>query len=431
VATDDPQVVYSFTPPTINVSTDLGKTCTSSVTGLMAHPVVGLGTSASDPAVVYIGTLSGVYKSMDAGQTWAFLRPGMFAGIAVDPTDSQIVYLGAVEQGAILKSTDGGVTWTSLGEQIEYPGVSTLAVDPGNPQTVFAGTGHGPQMSPQGGGLYRSLDGGASWQRLPGVPDVAVTAIEIDPSGSGRLAVATMGNGVLISEDGGNMFEARNGGFVDDPVGRQVWALAMHPQDPEIMYAGTSFHYSRAGSGGSDGLYKTTDGGQNWTMILGGEQVGVSPNGFIAMGGGVDAIAINTARPDEVYVALHDPGIVFSKDGGKTWQYVNSGLVPLMTHVYPYRMGISPSGEILYATSCGRSIFRNLTGAPEDSLGEFLQGLSVQPPSTSPEPESTQEPDGGQPTAAPSQGGWQLPCLAGAAPVLGLVWVGRRRRRRA
>lgn len=430
MGSDDPEVIYSLTPPTISVSNDLGKTCTESVSGLLAHPVIGLGTSESNPAVVYIGTTMGVYKSSDAGETWDLLLTGMYAGIAVHPEDSQTVYLGEVERGKIHKSTDGGSTWIDLEADIAYPGVSTLAIDPSDPQTIYAGTGHGPQMPPQGAGLYKSSDDGATWQRLSGVPDVAVTAIEIDRGGSGRVAVATLGSGVLISEDNGQTFEPRNGGFVDDPVGRQVWALEMHPQNPDILYAGTSLHYSKVGSGGHDGLYKTTDGGRSWTMVLGGEEVVVSPNGHIAIGGGIDGITLNPARPNEVYVALHDPGIAFSDDGGQTWHYVNSGLVPLMTHVYPYRMEISPSGDILYATSCGRSIFRNLTTVPEDSLTEFLGTLPAAeaPEAAGPPPEvSEEEPEAEEVPAGEPGRGFRLPCLGGALPLLVLVL--RRRKR--
>lgn len=433
IGINDPNVIYGITPPSINVSKDRGLTCTKSTEGLLAHPVIGLGTSESNPAVVYIGTGMGVFKSTDAGETWKYLLPGLWAGIAVDPTNSEIVYIGNVERADVLKSTDGGETWTNLEAEIHYPGVSTLVVDPNDPQVIYAGTGHGPQMPPQGAGLYKSTDGGESWLRLVGVPDVAVTAVEIDRGGSGRIAVATMGNGVLVSEDSGLTFESRNNGFVDDPVARQVWALRIHPENPDILYAGTSLHYGKVGSGGYDGLYKTTDGGRNWTMLLGGEAVPVSPNSFIAMGGGVDAISINPARPDEVYVALHDPGIAFSDDGGDTWNYVNSGLVPLMTHVYPYRMDISPSGDILYVTSCGRSIFRNLTSMPEDSITEFLTTL----PSggvadkSEPQPEPTEEiASRDEPEATPSEGGFRLPCPGAVLPALALALTFRRRRKR-
>jgi photosystem II stability/assembly factor-like uncharacterized protein len=430
MGTDDPEVIYSITPPSISISTDLGATCTKSTSGLLAHPVIGLGTSESNPAVVYIGTTSGVYKSTDAGETWDLLLSGppSFAGIAVHPDDSETVYLGAVEFGEIHKSTDGGATWTNLDAAIDYPGVSTLAIDPNDPNTIYAGTGHGPQMPPQGAGLYKSSDAGNSWQRLSGVPDVAVTAIEIDRGGSGRVAVSTMGSGVLISEDNGLTFEARNSGFVDDPVGGQIWALEMHPQNPDILYAGTSIHYSRVGTGGFDGLYKTTDGGLSWTMILGGEQVTVPPNGHISIGGGIDALAINPARPDEVYAALHDPGIVLSADGGQTWDYVNSGLVPLMTHVYPYRMDISPTGDVLYATSCGRSIFRNLTNVPEDSLTSFLGMLPAEVPGAAePPPEPGEAEPEAQPTPTTEPGGFQLPCIGGALPLLALALLRRKR----
>jgi len=159
--------------------------------------------------------------------------------------------------------------------------------------------------------------------------------------------------------------------------------------------------------------------------------VPVSPNAYINMGGGVDALAINPARPDEVYAALHDPGIVFSDDGGETWSYVNAGLVPLMTHVYPYRMDISPAGDILYATSCGRSIFRNLTEMPEDSITAFLAehpSERASEPAT-PAQAATEEVAAQAAAGTPEPGaGFRLPCLGAVLPLFALVILRRKRR---
>jgi photosystem II stability/assembly factor-like uncharacterized protein len=147
-----------------------------------------------------------------------------------------------------------------------------------------------------------------------------------------------------------------------------VYALAMHPDDPDIMYAGTHSHYAFATASRHDALYKTTNGGRTWTVPLGNGAVVHPKYPFINFGGGVDAIVINPSRPEEVYVALHDTGIIFTENGGADWRWVNHGLIPLLTHSYPYRMAISYDGETLYATTCGRSVFKNQVYVPEGRI---------------------------------------------------------------
>jgi len=237
-------------------------------------------------------------------------------------------------------------------------------------------------MGPGGEGLYKSTNGGQKWSKVQAIPDVAAPSVIIHPTDSNFVVVGTATYGVYVSEDGGVSFEQRNNGFLTGSIGPTVWAMAVHPGDPGVMYAGTNAFYGRTDSqseslnnhplhghvhipltpqagAAPDALYKTIDGGLNWTLLLAGEEVQNRRYPFLNFGCCVDAIAINPVRPEEVYVALHDPGIVFSDDGGENWRYVNHGLVPVLTHLYPYRMAISKGGEVLYSTTCGQSVFKN------------------------------------------------------------------------
>lgn len=342
---------------------------------------MAIGIDRTDPMHIFAGITSqgvyaagfnGLYKSTDGAETWTFLLPGgnpSYMALAVDPMDPDIVYLGG-ESGlspAVLKSTDGGSTWKDIGADIDYHAVNALVIDPNDSSTIYAGTGHNPQGGPLGKGLYKSTNGGNKWSKLgglTGIPDVGVPAVAIDRSDSLHIAVATMGFGVYVSEDGGAFFEQRNYGIDPDTEG-MVYALAMDPTDGDIMYAGTNTHYGRKPlKHAKTAIYKTVDGGLNWTELLKGD--GSHPvYPFIGLAGGIEVIAVHPLEPEKIFVGAHAPGILFSENGGNDWRYANQGFVPPLTHVYPYRMEISPNGKFLYATSCGRSVFRNRFTAAE------------------------------------------------------------------
>lgn len=365
VGTDNPDVVYSAAYGTqLTVSMDLGQTCTPSEKGLLAHPVEGLGVDPANSNVVYAGTLYGLFKSFDGGATWSWVRRGeRYTAIAVDPLDGETVYIGNGEKAEVLKSTDGGATWTDVTGTITFPGIAALTIDPRNHLTVYAGTGHGPQGLPTGAGLYRTTDGGGSWEKIPSIPDVEVAAVTVHPADSSRVAAATMGYGVYVSTDGGTTFDARNNGIAaGDGSGKMTYALEMDPRNPDVMYVGTNGWYGKIHAASPwNGLYKTTDGGLNWTLLIGAEGFPANPRyPFLGVGGGIDGIVVNPVRPDEVYVAVHDPGLYMTWNGGTDWRWVNHGFVPFLDHSYPYRIAISSLGEALYSSTCGRSVFRNL-----------------------------------------------------------------------
>ncbi len=357
------------------MSTDLGTTWQLAVNGLLMHPISALAVDPNDPGTIYTGGRNGLHTSTDYGDSWTqltSLAPGArdLNAIAIDPRDSNTIYRAEgieLVQGEVFKSTDGGDTWQEITGSISHS-IGTLVLDPGDPETIYAGTGGGPQAGPQGLGLYRSQDGGDNWVKLDEVPDVAVPAVVVDPLDSDHIVIGTMGHGVLVSSDGGETFEERNNGMGDTDVDRMIYSLAMNPEDPDIMYAGTHRHYGHVS--GFNTLYKTTDGGESWVPSIQGDDEGEYP--FILIAAGIDTIDLVPGQPDWVYVGLHDPGVIFSSNGGADWQWANHGLTPLLTHIYPYRMAMSTDGNILYSGGCGRSVFRNLIVSREDSSGTPL-----------------------------------------------------------
>ena len=216
-----------------------------------------------NPNILYVETLpvngcamdeKTVFKSMDRGATWSDgISPpasgcvlGALASstlMAMDPMDPDTLYLGETddEDGiyALLKSTDGGATWTTIWNAANS-GLNTLAIDPVTPTTLYAGLYTG---------VYKSTDGGASWN-VTALKDTFVTAITIDRTNPSILYAAATG-GLFKSTDAGASWVATG------LVGANPTSIVIGPNDSNIVYAATS----------GDGIYKSVDGGRHWVRF--------------------------------------------------------------------------------------------------------------------------------------------------------------------
>ncbi|MEJ2079656.1 MAG: hypothetical protein P8Z74_16905 [Acidobacteriota bacterium] len=242
--------------------------------------VVGAGVLASGPAgseTIYVGAYSsssqnpaaGLLKSTDGGRTWQDIgaalseAPSPYVGeigidsIAVDPSNPAVLYVGG--SAGIFKSTDGGSSWRQINDGLPiataeppmfaapiYLGqpVTSLAVDPGSPDVVYAGT------ASKSGQLFKSTSGGDHWEAV-GVDGIG-TQIEdlvFDPVAAGMLYMATWGDGILRSADGGAGWEKLNEGLDS----RFVYSLKVENTEPRILLAATAAGVYRleTGSGGA------------------------------------------------------------------------------------------------------------------------------------------------------------------------------------
>jgi photosystem II stability/assembly factor-like uncharacterized protein len=241
-------------------TTDGGETWTPSDTGLIQPAFFGITSLAIDPrrpAVLYAspGYATGVFKTGDGGATWAASGlEGLFVyAVVVDPTSSTVF---AGTSSGVFRSLDGGATWTPRGLT---KGIVALALAPGvpagKPQTLYAG----------GDGLYCSTDGGAHWRSIRrGLPTKIVAAVAVHPRFSSVLYVAlpeltdgTAGRGGLFrSVDGGASWQALGQGL----PARGALAVAIDPRAPSRVYAGLA----------GEGLFRSVDGGIHWTAARGG-----------------------------------------------------------------------------------------------------------------------------------------------------------------
>jgi len=260
-------------------------------------------------------------------------RGGRTVAVSGVPGRPNTFFIAAVN-GGIFKTTDAGRTWTPLFDDQPTASIGALAVAPSAPDTIYAGSGEGlqrPDLS-VGDGMYKSTDGGTHWTHL-GLRDAQqIAKIVVDPADANRLYVAVLGHpygpnaerGVYRSIDGGATFERVLYANVDTGA----VDLALDPRDPRTLYAamwaarqapweiGGSYERPDAGSG----LYKSTDGGTTWNRVEGGLPTR-------AQGIGRIGIAIAASDPQRVYVQADSPsagGLYRSDDAGATWSRVNT-----------------------------------------------------------------------------------------------------------
>jgi len=249
----------------------------------------------SDPKVLIVGALDGVFRSDDRGESWRRISPERHAEIknieslAIDPRNPDIVYAGTWHLP--WKTEDGGRTWRHMTQGIiDDSDVFSIIVDHSNPATIYLSACSGIYKSENGGalfhkvqgipfsarrtrmlhqdpvdanvvyagtteGLWKTLDGGASWKRVT-AGNVIVNDILVDPRTSARVLLATDRSGVLLSENAATSFADSNRGFAH----RQVTALLRDRREPGTLYAGV-INDKEFG-----GVFVSRDGGQRWAQ---------------------------------------------------------------------------------------------------------------------------------------------------------------------
>jgi len=294
----------------------------------------------SQPNVFYVGQVNGgVWKSDDYGRTWNPIFDQQvtqsIGAIAVSPSDPNIIYVASGEGlhrpdlsvgDGIYRSTDAGQTWTHLGLR-DGAQIPALLVDPRDPNRLFAavlGRPYGPSTER---GIFRSLDGGANWQRvLYKDENIGGSDIEIDPSNPNTLYASLWevregpwednnildgsGGGLFKSTDGGTTWRQLTKGLPKDFVQIDV---AIAPSQPKRLYATVGApERSNFVSKESAGVFRSDDGGENWYRIT------TDPRPAVRIGGGdLPVPRVDPKNPDVVYVA--SMVTMRSEDGGKTW----------------------------------------------------------------------------------------------------------------
>jgi photosystem II stability/assembly factor-like uncharacterized protein len=294
-----------------------------------------------------------------ANLSWRSIGPtvsgGRVAAVAGTPQDDQLYYLGTAG-GGVWKSSNGGATWQPVFEKQAVAAVGAVAIDPTNERVVWAGTGEANPRNDvsYGDGLYESTDAGKTWRRsgLAGV--WSISRIAVDPKDSRHVVVGAFGDpfkdspdrGVYVTFDGGRTWNKTL--YLTPASGASD--VAIDPRDPNVVYAGM-WHFRRLPwtftSGGPDGgLFKSTDGGRTWKRLSG--------NGLPAGYTGRIGLAVAPNRPDRVFALIEAKGGILwrSDDGGRHWIMSSSDTLVDQRPFYFTHIAVDPhDANHVYAVS--------------------------------------------------------------------------------
>ncbi|HVA62411.1 MAG TPA: hypothetical protein VNF74_01705, partial [Terriglobales bacterium] len=277
-------------------------------------------------------------------------RGGRVTAVAGVPSQPNTFYFGSTG-GGVWKTTNAGYSWTNVSDgYFAVSSMGALAVADSDPNVVYAGTGSAAIRSNVsiGHGLYKSTDAGKSWSFI-GLRDVGqIAVICVDPSDANLVYVAAQGDPFADGADRG-VYRSRDGGatwqqvlYVSPALG--ATALAMDPADGKTLYASlwhglrkpwTIISGSQASAGA--GIYKSTDGGDHWTKLGGG-----LPQQLF----GKSNLAISNANPQRVYALIEakpGSGLYRSEDAGATWTRVNAAANLITRPFYYDTLGVDPN----------------------------------------------------------------------------------------
>ncbi|MBW2938795.1 T9SS type A sorting domain-containing protein [Aureisphaera sp. CAU 1614] len=276
-------------------------------------------------------------QTRNAGGIWEFVGPTNIGGRVTDieiPIDQPQTYYVGAASGGIFKTTDAGATWNPIFDDQEMLSIGDIEISKNNADLIWVGTGEvnagGGSLAYDGDGIYKSEDGGTTWE-VKGLPDIgSISKIALDPNDDNTIFVGGMGplfrndtnRGVYRSTDGGDTWEQKL--FVSDSTG--IIDMVIHPSNGDIVYAASWERIRRPQyrqyGGETSRIYRSTDGGENWTELTNGLPSGPSDKGRIS-------IAISQSNPSVLYARYTDAigsiqGVYRTADGGDSWTTMNA-----------------------------------------------------------------------------------------------------------
>jgi photosystem II stability/assembly factor-like uncharacterized protein len=332
--------------------------------------VTSLVIDPSSSNIIFAGTAKEILRSDNGGQTWEkvyilsedlqYTNP--VNAMCIDILHTSNVYAG-LRAGGVLKSTDGGFNWFKV--ELSYSFITALTKDPQNEALLYAGTNIE--------GMFQSSDGGGSWLQTE-IKDGFVTSIEIDPKRTNRVYATTF-DGVFKSTDYGQTWERLENDLSGLGTLIYAYSIAVHPDSTDLLLLGT-------GSDEGAPLYKSTDGGESWSVLSITNRVSCitvdpkEPNvvyanyGYLSkstdfgtswiplLNEHVHAITIDPSSSNVLYAAVLGEGVIKSTDAGTTWVNMSEGL--LNNAGYVLSIALDPTNsEVVYTQIWLQGVFKS------------------------------------------------------------------------
>lgn len=269
-----------------------------------------------------------LYEGLEYREVGPF-RGGRASGVAGVPGHPDLYYMGATG-GGVWRTTDSGTSWENISDGYFGSSIGSVSVSAWDPNVIYVGGGESTVRGnvSYGTGMWKSVDAGKTWVSAGLTDSERITQIEIHPRNPDLVYAAVLGHlhgphetrGVYRSEDGGETWE--NILYVNDQAG--AVDLRMDPSNPRVLYASTwrviRTPYSLESGGEGSHLWKSTDAGETWTQLT--DKDNGLPGGTI----GKIGVAVSPANPERLWAIVeHEDGGVFrSENAGESWRRVNS-----------------------------------------------------------------------------------------------------------
>ena len=329
-------------------------------------------------ALVAVLALLASAPAFASGLGWREVGPagggGRVAGVAGSDRNSQLYYLGSAG-GGVFKTSNGGLTWNDVWTHASVGAIGAVAIAPSNDDVVWVGTGEpNPRNDASyGDGMWLSRDGGWTWSHRGLERSFAISRIIVDAHDPNRVLAGALGDpyadstsrGVYRTTDGGRswrrtLYAGSQSGISD---------LASSVKKPRVVFAGVWQFRRRpwtfTSGGTNDGIYRSLDGGETWTLLRGNGL----PGGTIGRIG----LAVAPSDPSRVYALVQSKhGLLFrSDDGGNRWRMMSADTLIDQRPFYMSRLEVDPSNrdhvffssENLIETRDGGSTFHDVTTA--------------------------------------------------------------------
>ena len=319
--------------------------------------------------------------------TWESVGPNNIGGritdLAYHPTDPSIIYAGSAV-GGIFKSTDSGDTWNPIFDDANSASIGNIAIAASEPNTLYAGTGEangsGASGAFFGDGVYKSTDAGNTWEHSGLDNSQHIGRLVVDAANPNRVYAAVAGllygksndKGLYRTLDGGATWE--NVLFLSDSTA--CIDVAVHPQNADIVYAATwertRYPWNRDYGGPTSAIWRSTDGGDNWEQLSNGLPPSDDDTGRIGL-------AIAASEPNVLYASFTTnsvtnmfDGLYKTTDGGDTWNLINDDISDVFSAFGWYfgQVRVNPNnandlfvlGVPIYRSVNGGVSFQEVTG---------------------------------------------------------------------